>query len=91
MFAKSGAAVAALISARGTSVCASRNIMRGGPFAAAPQIGVSVLASDMSAAAGPASARMVMPPASNVANAVPANAAALTEASSVCDCVDVAM
>src|SRR5215470_7390472 len=92
--ANAGAELAALISARGTSVWARRSIIFGGPpAAAAPQIGMSGLAndSDMSAAADPPSAKVAMLLASKVAKAVPASAAAVAETRSLCDCVDVAM
>src|SRR5262249_14022427 len=92
--ANAGAELAALISARGTSVWARRSIIFGGTLAAAaPQIGMSGLANDSasSAAADLPSAKVAMLLASKVANAVPASAAAAADTSSLCDCVDVVM
>src|SRR5436190_14505704 len=92
--AKSGAEPAALISARGTSVCARRRNMFGEPPATGErQTGISGAenGSDVSEAAKPASARGTMLLVISAANAVPARAAALAETSSLCDRVDVAM
>jgi hypothetical protein len=91
--ANAGAVPAALISARGTSVCARRSIMFGWPVVAGVvQTGISgpVNSTDASAAES-AFARLAMLLASGVASAVPASAAAPAETSSLCDRVDVAM
>jgi hypothetical protein len=92
--ANAGALLAALISARGTSVCARRSIVLGWKVAGGVlQTGISAPASgsDMPAAAESASARVAMLLASSVANAVPASAAAPAQTSSLGDRVDVAM
>src|SRR6478752_7147113 len=89
--ANAGAELAALISARGTSVCAKRSIIFGWPVAAAVvQTGVSGPANGDDASWS-AFARLAMLPASSVANAVPANAETPAETSSLCARVDVAM
>src|SRR5258708_1710487 len=72
--ANAGAEPAALISARGTSVCARRSITFGGPVTAGVwQTGKSAPANDgdISAAVAAAPARVTMLPASSVASAVP--------------------
>src|SRR5258705_2699523 len=92
--ANAGAELAALISARGTSVCARRSITFGEPVAAgAWQTGKSAPANDgdMSAAVWPAPPRVTMFPASSVARAAPPRAAVAAETSRLCDRVNVAM
>src|SRR5689334_19662627 len=89
--ANAGAELAALISARGTSVCTRRNTMFGWPFAAGVrQSGISA-GSEASAAAVSGLARVMTLVASSVASAVPANAETPVETSSLCDREDVAM
>ncbi len=84
-----GAEPAALISARGTSVWARRSIMLGAPVATGVrQTGISKGAATSTAVAP---ARVMMFPASKVANAVTPSAAVAVAASSFCDCVNVAM
>src|SRR5258708_28540749 len=92
--ANAGAERAALISARGTSVCARRSITFGELVAAGVwQTGKSAPANDgdMSAAVAPAPARVTMLPASSVASAAPPSAAVAAETSRLCDRVNVAM
>src|SRR5919109_1030067 len=90
--ANAGADEAALISARGTSVCARRSIMPGRPLAPAVlQSATSGSAREMSLALAPASARVAILYASSAANEVPARAAAPVEASSVRECLEMAM
>src|SRR4029079_17122508 len=92
--ANAGAELAALISARGTSVCARRNIMFAKPVAAGVlQIGKSALSNggDMSAAVGPAPAMLTMLPTSSVVSVAPPSTAAPAETNSLCDRVNVAM
>src|SRR5258706_7139718 len=89
-----GAELAALISARGTSVCVRRSITFGKPVVAGVwQTGKSgrTNGSDMSVAVAPAPARVMMFPACSVASAAPPSAAAPAERSSRCDRVNVAM
>src|SRR3954468_24233931 len=92
--ANAGAEPAALISARGTSVCARRSIMFGVPVAAGVwQTGKSgpKKGGEMSTAVACAPARVTMFPASRVASAAPPSAAAPAETKSFCDLVNVAM
>ena len=92
--ANAGAELAALISARGTSVCARRSIMFGKPVAAGVwQTGKSgpTKGGDMSRAVAPAPVRATMFPPSSVSSPAPPSAAAPAETSSLCDRVNVAM
>src|SRR6266403_1086382 len=89
-----GAELAALISARGTSVCVRRSITFGKPVVAGVwQTGKSgpTNGSDMSVAGAPAPARVMMFPACSVASAAPPSAAAPAETSSRWDRVIAAM
>jgi hypothetical protein len=92
--ANADAEPAALISARGTSVCARRSIMFGKPVAAGVwQIGKSgpKKGGEMSAAVARAPARVTMFPAGWTISAAPPSAAAPAETNSLCDLVNVAM
>src|SRR5216683_7935052 len=92
--ANADAELAALISARGTSVCARRSIMFGKPVAAGVwQTGKSgpKKGGEMSAAVARAPARVTMFPASSIVSAAPPSAAAPAETNSLCDLVNVAM
>jgi len=92
--ANAGAELAALISARGTSVWTRRSIMFREPVAAGVwQTGKSgpTNGGDVSRAVAPAPARVTMFPASSVASAAPPSAAAPAETSRLCDRVNVAM
>src|SRR6476619_3756617 len=95
VYAKAGADVATLISARGTSVCASRSSMLGTPIAAGVwQIGKSgPLNGDEEAlaAVAPASATVTRLPVSNISSTEPPSAAAPTDARNFCDGVNAAM
>jgi hypothetical protein len=92
--ANAGVGRAALISARGTSVCARRSITFVNPDAAGVwQIGKSTPpnADAMSGAAALASAMVKSFRASSVSSVAPPSAATAAEASSLCDRVNVAI
>jgi hypothetical protein len=92
--ANADAELAALISARGTSVCARRSIMFGKPVAAGVwQTGKSgpKKGGEMFAAVARAPARVTTFPASRIISAAPPSAAAAAETNSLCDLVNVAM
>src|SRR5258705_169526 len=90
--ANAGAELAALISARGTSVWTRRSIMFREPVASGVwQTRKSGPNGDGSTAVALAPARVTMLPASSVASAAPPSAAAPAENISLCDRVTVAM